>query len=120
MITQGRRDPHIYEPDIWPGGRYHNEWVGRGGLEVGRQEKKRRFDGSRSNTNSVRVLSWERTPTIEEMARMEAGLCACVCGALSASQLMAGPVANIQKAMNSLKSVNGEPVLVIVGTANKI
>jgi len=30
--------PHIYEPDIWPGGRYHNEWVGRGGLEVGRQE----------------------------------------------------------------------------------
>lgn len=28
--------PHIYEPDIWPGGRYHDQWVGRGGLEVGR------------------------------------------------------------------------------------
>jgi hypothetical protein len=28
--------PHIYEPDIWPGGRYHDEWAFRGGLETGR------------------------------------------------------------------------------------
>lgn len=26
---------HIYEPDLWPGGRLHNEWVGRGGLSAG-------------------------------------------------------------------------------------
>lgn len=31
----GRRPWDIYEPDLWPGGRLHNEWVGRGGLSAG-------------------------------------------------------------------------------------
>jgi hypothetical protein len=29
--------PHIFEPDLWPGGCFHDEWTGRGGLAVGRQ-----------------------------------------------------------------------------------
>jgi hypothetical protein len=57
--------------------------------------------------------TWERTPTIEEMAHMEAGHCVCACGASVTITVDGWARCKHSEGHEfRLKSVNGEPMLV--------